>query len=65
MEVGLDPNSTVGPISYVDVTDIKSSVEALVKAGGEVLQEPSDVGNGLLIAQLKDADGNVVGFRQS
>lgn len=63
-EVGLDPNSSVGPIAYVDVEDIKSSVEDMIKAGAEIVQDANDVGGGLLIAQLKDADGNVVGLRQ-
>jgi predicted enzyme related to lactoylglutathione lyase len=63
-EVGLDPNSNVGPIAYVDVNDIRSSLDDMVKAGGEIVQDVKDVGRGLLIAQIKDADGNVVGFRQ-
>lgn len=63
-EVGLDPNSKVGPISYVEVDDIKASLEEIVSAGGQVEQDIKDVGGGLQIAQVKDADGNVVGFRQ-
>jgi predicted enzyme related to lactoylglutathione lyase len=64
MEVGLDPNSKVGPIAYTDVIDIKSSVQAMVKVGAEVVQDVKEVGGGLLIAQVKDVDGNVVGLRQ-
>ena len=64
LEVGLDPNSKVGPIAYTDVTDIKSSIQALVKVGAEVIQEAKEVGGGLWIAQVKDQDGNVVGLRQ-
>ncbi len=64
LEVGLDPNSKVGPIEYVDVEDIKSSVEAMKEAGGVIVKDVVEVGGGLLIAQVKDADGNVVGFRQ-
>lgn len=63
-EVGLDPNSKIGPIAYTDVKDIKSSLQAMVKVGAEVVQDVKDVGGGLLIAQVKDVDGNVVGFRQ-
>ena len=63
-EVGLDPNSKVGPIGYVDVNDIKSSLEDLTKVGAEIVQDVKDVGGGMLIAQIKDADGNVVGLRQ-
>jgi predicted enzyme related to lactoylglutathione lyase len=64
MEVGLDPNSKVGPIAYVDVEDIKSSLQTMTEVGAEIVQDAKDVGGGLLIAQVKDADGNVVGFRQ-
>ena len=63
-EVGLDPNSTLGPIGYVDVDDIRSSLEDMTQVGAEIVQDVKDVGRGLLIAQIKDADGNVVGFRQ-
>lgn len=64
LEIGLDPNSKVGPISYIDVTDINSTLDEMVKAGAEIVQEPRDVAKGLLVAQVKDSDGNVVGFRQ-
>ena len=63
-EVGLDPNSQVGPIAYIDVEDIKSSLQAMIEVGAEVIQDAKNVGGGLLIAQLKDADGNIVGLRQ-
>jgi predicted enzyme related to lactoylglutathione lyase len=63
-EVGLDPNSKVGPIGYIEVDDAKSSLQEMVAAGGEVVQDIKDVGAGLLIAQVKDSDGNVVGLRQ-
>jgi predicted enzyme related to lactoylglutathione lyase len=63
-EVGLDANSNVGPIAYTDVKDIKSSLQAMTEVGAEIVQDVKDVGGGLLIAQVKDADGNVVGLRQ-
>lgn len=64
VEVGLVPNSKVGPIVYVDVEDIKGSLQDMIKVGAEVMQDVKDVGSGLLIAQVKDTDGNVVGLRQ-
>lgn len=64
MEIGLDPNSSVGPIAYTDVTDIKVSLKEMTDSGGEILQDVKDVGYGLLIAQVKDTNGNVVGLRQ-
>jgi predicted enzyme related to lactoylglutathione lyase len=63
-EVGLDPNSKIGPIAYTDVKDIKSSLQTMVTVGAEVVQDVKEVGGGLLIAQVKDIDGNVVGLRQ-
>jgi predicted enzyme related to lactoylglutathione lyase len=64
MEVGLDPNSNMGPISYIDVVDIKSSLHAMTAVGAVIVQDIKDVGGGLLIAKVKEADGNVVGLRQ-
>lgn len=63
-EVGLDPNSSLGPIAYTDVKDIKSSLQAMIEVGAEVVQDVKEVGGGLLIAQVKDADSNVIGLRQ-
>lgn len=63
-EIGLDPNSKVGPIAYTDVADIKASLAEMTGAGGEIVQDVKNVGQGLLIAQVRDASGNVVGFRQ-
>jgi predicted enzyme related to lactoylglutathione lyase len=65
VEIGLDPNGTAGPICYWDVDDIAASVQALVAAGATIDEDAHDVGRGLLVAKLKDADGNVVGLRQS
>ncbi|MEO8898397.1 MAG: VOC family protein [Candidatus Dormibacter sp.] len=68
-DVGLDPNGhsqgMTAPISYVDVDDITATLKALVDAGAVVQQEPRDVGGGLLIASVKDDDGNVTGLRQA
>ncbi len=36
----------------------------MTKAGAVIVQDVKEVGGGLLIATFKDADGNVVGFRQ-
>ena len=64
LEVGLDPNSKVGPISYTDVVDIRASLKEMTNVGAEIVQNIKDVANGLLIAQVKDINGNVVGLRQ-
>jgi predicted enzyme related to lactoylglutathione lyase len=66
-EIGLDPNASTseGPTGFVETADIQGSLKALVEAGAEVVQDPTDVGGGLLVARLKDADGNPLGLRQS
>jgi len=63
-EIGLDPHSQVGPIAYVDVDDIKASLKELLDAGASSVADIKDVGGGLLIVQVKDASGNVLGLRQ-
>jgi predicted enzyme related to lactoylglutathione lyase len=65
IEFGLDPNGTTGPICYWEVDDIEASVQSLVAAGAELDEAAHDVGRGMLVAKVRDADGNVIGFRQS
>lgn len=68
-EIGLDPNGhksgMTGPIGYRDVDDIQSSLQGLLDAGAQVHQAVHDVGGGLLVATVKDADNNILGLRQS
>ena len=68
-EIGLDPNGhrqgMTGPVGYFHVSDIQSSLQALVDAGAHTQQEVKDVGGGKLIASVKDADGNIIGLLQS
>jgi predicted enzyme related to lactoylglutathione lyase len=68
-EIGLDPNGhaqgMTGPIGYCQVNDIKRSLQLLLDAGAQVQQEVKDVGEGKLIAWVKDADGNIIGLMQS
>jgi predicted enzyme related to lactoylglutathione lyase len=65
LEIGLDPNgSSAGPIAYWEVEDIGASLRLLVDAGGQTVQDVTDVGGSLLIATVKDAAGNTLGLRQ-
>ncbi len=64
LEVGLDPNGQE-IVSYIEVADIKSYLQTLVDAGATIHQDIKNVGGGMLIAQVKDANGNVLGLRQS
>ena len=63
LEVGLVPNSQ-DELVYIDVDDIHASIKELEAAGAEVYIEPKDVAAGLLVAAVKDADGNILGLRQ-
>lgn len=63
LEVGLDPNGQA-VISYIDVEDISSVIKELETVGAEVHMQPKDVGSGLMVAQVKDSDGNILGLRQ-
>ena len=36
----------------------------MIEVGAEVVQDVKEVGGGLFIAQVRDADGNFVGLRQ-
>ncbi|HTB48688.1 MAG TPA: VOC family protein [Verrucomicrobiae bacterium] len=65
LEVGLVPGGQEAVISYIEVDDIKGYLQDLVDAGATTHQEPKDVANGLLVAQVKDASGNILGLRQS
>jgi len=66
IDVGLAPGGrSTGAVAYWASADIVKSVRDLVAAGGQVMQQPNDVGGGKLIATVKDADGNVIGLMQS
>ena len=65
-DIGLDPNGhNEGMTAYYHVNDIKKSLQLLLDAGAQALQEVKDVGGGKLIASVKDADGNIIGLLQS
>lgn len=63
LEVGLDPNSQT-IIAYTEVEDVNESLQALLDSGAEMYLDAKDVGGGMLIAQVKDANGNILGLRQ-
>jgi hypothetical protein len=61
--IGL-PRDESGPFGYTDVSDIPASLKEMTEAGAEIVQDARDVGNGLLIAQVKDSGGNILGLGQ-
>jgi predicted enzyme related to lactoylglutathione lyase len=60
-EIGLNPN---GPVTYFTVPDIEAAIAALVAAGAQENESPKDVGGGMLVGSVRDADGNVTGLTQ-
>ena len=52
-----------GPLPYWEVEDLDLAIENLTAAGATVIHQPQDVGGGLTIAVLADADGNPIGLR--
>jgi predicted enzyme related to lactoylglutathione lyase len=67
-EIGLVPSGhdqgMTGPVPFYDVDDINATIAALQAAGWKLVQEPTDVGAGLLVAKVGDPDGNDIGLRQ-
>jgi predicted enzyme related to lactoylglutathione lyase len=67
-EIGLVPNGhdqgMVGPEPFYDVEDIDAMLIALQGVGATVVQEPRDVGAGMLVAKVRDTEGNVIGVKQ-
>jgi predicted enzyme related to lactoylglutathione lyase len=65
MDIGLDPNGhKAGMTAYYTVDDIKQSLQALLDAGADIVQEIKNVGGGKQIASVKDASGNIIGLSQ-
>ena len=67
-DIGLDPNGhakgMTGPVPYWNVSDIHGVLKSLVEAGAETVQDVKDVGDGKLIASVRDTDGNPIGLIQ-
>ncbi len=65
-DIGLDPNGHKhGMTPYFQVDDIKQSLQALLGAGATTIEDIKDVGDGKLIAVVKDAEDNIVGLSQN
>jgi predicted enzyme related to lactoylglutathione lyase len=66
--IGLDPNGhkagLAGPVGYGHEPDINAALQSLLAAGTLLLQQVKDVGDGKLIALVKDQDGNIIGLIQ-
>jgi predicted enzyme related to lactoylglutathione lyase len=67
-QIGLNPSGhqdgLTGPTAFFIVDDIASALSALIDAGAQSVQDIKDVGGGLLVASVRDADGNGIGLQQ-
>jgi len=65
-DIGLVPNSPeAGITAFYHVDDIKNSLQILLDAGAEIIQDIKNVGGGRLIASVKDKDSNIIGLIQN
>ncbi len=63
-ELGLDPNATPGESGqqiYWGVANIQAAVEHLESLGATISSAIQDVGDGILVATLRDPFGNALG----
>jgi len=65
-DIGLVPNSPEAAMTaFYHVDDIKNSLQILIDAGAEIIQDIKNVGGGRLIASVKDKDSNIIGLIQN
>jgi predicted enzyme related to lactoylglutathione lyase len=64
-DIGLVPNNPeAGMAAFYHVDDIKNSLQILLDAGAQTIQDIKNVGGTRLIASAKDKDGNIIGLVQ-
>jgi predicted enzyme related to lactoylglutathione lyase len=51
--------------AFYHVDDIKNSLQTLIDAGSEIIQDIKNVGGGRLIASARDQDNNIIGLIQN
>jgi len=67
-ELGLHPADAVAPapkistVAYWGVERAATEWERLQKLGAEPVSEPADVGEGIVVATLRDPFGNLIGI---
>ena len=65
-DIGLVPNNPeAGVAAFYHVDDIKNSLQILLDAGAEIIQDIKNVGGGRLVSSVKDKDGNIIGLIQN
>jgi catechol 2,3-dioxygenase-like lactoylglutathione lyase family enzyme len=64
-ELGLDPDITPAqgtPVTYWGVTNLPTVYQNLLDQGATALEEPRDVGEGIVVATVLDPFGNTLGI---
>jgi predicted enzyme related to lactoylglutathione lyase len=67
-ELGLDPDgsdkagASGSPVAYWGVENIKESLEHLLGLGATLHADVQDVGEGILVATVRDPFGNILGI---
>lgn len=65
-DIGLVPYSPEAVMTaFYHVDDITNSLQMLVDAGAQIIQDIKNVGGGRLIASVKDNDNNIIGLIQN
>ena len=57
-------SSTARVVLYIQVMDLRASLQKDENLGGKIISQPFDVPNGPTIAQIADPEGNTVGLVQ-
>src|SRR6188768_1557000 len=57
------PDTSGGPVAFVDVDDLDAARAALLAAGATERDAPRQVAPGARVCVLRDTDGNPVGLR--
>jgi len=51
--------------AYWHVSDIRATLQSLLDAGAQAIEDIKAVGPGRLAASVRDPDGNIIGLLQS
>lgn len=62
---GEDPSWPAAGQSYWGVSSMDQAWAALIESGAEPVSEPTDVGEGILVAVARDPSGNLLGLIQN
>jgi lactoylglutathione lyase len=66
-ELGLQPDETrtekiESVVAYWGVENVQQEFDRFIAAGATVVEEPQEVGGGIVVAKVKDPWGNIIGL---